>query len=102
MFKRNLINFKRFFFFQLAAYTGPILLIPMFLFAGFFVKSKAIPLYLRWASFLSLPKYGYEALLLSIYGNNRARLDCKYESGLFYCSFFTLRTNRQSFQLILT
>jgi len=66
---------------ELAAYTGPILLIPMFLFAGFFVKSKAIPLYLRWASFLSLPKYGYEALLLSIYGNNRARLDCKYESG---------------------
>ena len=41
----------------------PVLIIPFMLFAGFFVSSDNIPIFLKEFEYLSIFKYGYEALM---------------------------------------
>lgn len=48
---------------QLAVTLTPVLIIPFMLFAGFFVASDNIPWYLKEFEFLSIFKYGYQALM---------------------------------------
>lgn len=48
---------------QLAVTLTPVLIIPFMLFAGFFVSSDNIPIYLKEFEYLSIFKYGYQALL---------------------------------------
>ena len=44
---------------QLAVTLTPVLIIPFMLFAGFFVSSDKIPVYLKGFEYLSIFKYGY-------------------------------------------
>ncbi len=48
---------------QLAVTLTPVLIIPFMLFAGFFVASSSIPVFLKEFEYLSIFKYGYQALM---------------------------------------
>ena len=48
---------------QVAVTLTPVLIVPFMLFAGFFVAASTIPKWLREFEYLSIFKYGYQALL---------------------------------------
>lgn len=50
---------------QLAVTLTPVLIIPFMLFAGFFVSTDNIPIFLKEFEYLSIFKYGYTALLVN-------------------------------------
>ena len=68
---------------QLAVFMGPVTMIPIILFSGFFLTLDAIPVYLSWVSYLSYSRYSFEGLMLSVYGNGREAMHCSQP----YCHF---------------
>lgn len=50
---------------QLAVTLTPVLIIPFMLFAGFFVSTSNIPFFLKEFEYISIFKYGYNALMLN-------------------------------------
>lgn len=58
-------------------FIGPISSIPMVLLSGFFVNLKDIPVYIQWLPYISFIRYSFEGMLISIYGLDRAILDCQ-------------------------
>lgn len=54
---------------QLAVTLTPVLIIPFMLFAGFFVSSDNIPIFLKEFEYLSIFKYGYESLMHNQFDN---------------------------------
>jgi ABC-type multidrug transport system permease subunit len=65
---------------QVAVTLTPVLIIPFMLFAGFFVASSSIPYFLREFEYLSIFKYGYQALMRNEFNNN-SRFPCATENG---------------------
>lgn len=64
-------------------YIGPVTSVPIILFSGFFIKFSTMPGYLRWLSYISFVRYGFEGALISVLGYDRPRLKCSEE----YCHF---------------
>jgi len=55
---------------QVAVTLTPVLIVPFMLFAGFFVASSSIPVWLREFEYLSIFKYGYQALMINEFNEN--------------------------------
>merc|ERR1711918_103381 len=53
----------------------PVLIVPFMLFAGFFVASSSIPIWLREFEYISIYKYGYQALMRNEFNDNK-RFPC--------------------------
>jgi hypothetical protein len=47
---------------------APLLFVPQMLFAGFFIRTSQIPVFLRWAQYLCGIKYGMNLALLLEFG----------------------------------
>ncbi|XP_027195201.2 ATP-binding cassette sub-family G member 4-like [Dermatophagoides pteronyssinus] len=62
-----------------AAFAAGAIPMPMILFGGFLVKYSRMPFYMQWASWLSMMKYAFEAMITAIYGFER----CKYNYDEF-------------------
>ena len=67
---------------QLAVTLTPVLIIPFMLFAGFFVSSSNIPVFLKIFEYLSIFKYGYESLMHNQFDEYKDEVDKCAESGL--------------------
>lgn len=66
---------------QLAVTLTPVLIVPFMLFAGFFVASSNIPYWLKEFEYLSIIKYGYQALMqnqFNEYYEERGNSDAYY------------------------
>ncbi|XP_066245921.1 ATP-binding cassette subfamily G member 4 isoform X1 [Euwallacea similis] len=68
---------------QNGVFLAPVMSVPFLLFSGFFVSFDAIPVYLRWITYLSYIRYGFEGTALATYGFNRVKLQC----FVSYCHF---------------
>ncbi|KAI8422543.1 hypothetical protein MSG28_006347, partial [Choristoneura fumiferana] len=68
---------------QNGVFLAPVMSVPFLLFSGFFVSFNAIPVYLRWITYLSYIRYGFEGTALATYSFNRPNLQCHQP----YCHF---------------
>ncbi|XP_008551030.1 ATP-binding cassette subfamily G member 4 [Microplitis demolitor] len=68
---------------QNGVFLAPVMSVPFLLFSGFFVSFDAIPVYLRWITYLSYIRYGFEGTALATYGFSRSKLKCFQP----YCHF---------------
>lgn len=65
---------------QLAVALTPVLVVPMMIFAGFFVTFDKIPIYLKPIGYLSFFKYGFQCLAQNEYTD--LHLACMDETEL--------------------
>ncbi|CAG9762885.1 unnamed protein product [Ceutorhynchus assimilis] len=68
---------------QNGVFLAPVMSVPFLLFSGFFVSFDAIPIYLRWITYLSYIRYGFEGTALATYSFDRPKLQCFVN----YCHF---------------
>ncbi|XP_023216326.1 ATP-binding cassette sub-family G member 4-like [Centruroides sculpturatus] len=68
---------------QNALYLSASFIVPHILFCGFFIRFNVIPSYLKWTTYVSIFRYGFEGMLISTYSFNRTLLHCPTE----YCIF---------------
>ncbi|XP_023026989.1 ATP-binding cassette sub-family G member 1 [Leptinotarsa decemlineata] len=80
---------------QNGVFLAPVMSVPFLLFSGFFVSFDAIPIYLRWITYLSYIRYGFEGTALATYGFDRPKLDCFIK----YCHFKKPKTTLEELDM---
>lgn len=81
---------------QNGVFLAPVMSVPFLLFSGFFVSFDAIPVYLRWMTYLSYIRYGFEGTALATYGYGREKLKC-YQT---YCHFKSPTTTLEELDML--
>ncbi|XP_061730005.1 ATP-binding cassette sub-family G member 4 isoform X1 [Cydia pomonella] len=81
---------------QNGVFLAPVMSVPFLLFSGFFVSFNAIPVYLRWITYLSYIRYGFEGTALATYSFNREKLKCTQS----YCHFKNPRTTLEELDML--
>uniref|UniRef100_A0A1B0FF06 ABC transporter domain-containing protein n=1 Tax=Glossina morsitans morsitans TaxID=37546 RepID=A0A1B0FF06_GLOMM len=81
---------------QNGVFLAPVMSVPFLLFSGFFVSFDAIPKYLRWITYVSYIRYGFEGTALATYGYNREKLKC-YQT---YCHFKSPTTTLEELDML--
>ncbi|CAG9863220.1 unnamed protein product [Phyllotreta striolata] len=79
---------------QNGVFLAPVMSVPFLLFSGFFVSFDAIPIYLRWITYLSYIRYGFEGTALATYGFDRPKLKC-----FNYCHFKDPKTTLEELDM---
>lgn len=83
-------------YFQNGVFLAPVMSVPFLLFSGFFVSFDAIPVYLRWITYLSYIRYGFEGTALATYGFAREKLKCFQ----VYCHFKSPETTLEELDML--
>ncbi|EEB20292.1 ABC transporter, putative [Pediculus humanus corporis] len=81
---------------QNGVFLAPVMSVPFLLFSGFFVSFDAIPIYLRWITYLSYIRYGFEGTALATYGFGREKLKCFQ----IYCHFRNPTTTLEELDML--
>ncbi|XP_061401043.1 ATP-binding cassette sub-family G member 1-like [Musca vetustissima] len=81
---------------QNGVFLAPVMSVPFLLFSGFFVSFDAIPVYLRWITYLSYIRYGFEGTALATYGFGREKLKCHQT----YCHFKSPMTTLEELDMV--
>ncbi|XP_065204775.1 ATP-binding cassette sub-family G member 4-like isoform X2 [Planococcus citri] len=81
---------------QNGVFLAPVMSVPFLLFSGFFVSFDAIPVYLRWITYLSYIRYGFEGTAIATYGYNRTKLNCFQQ----YCHFRNPTTTLKELDMV--
>ncbi|XP_005176223.1 ATP-binding cassette sub-family G member 1 [Musca domestica] len=81
---------------QNGVFLAPVMSVPFLLFSGFFVSFDAIPVYLRWITYLSYIRYGFEGTALATYGFGREKLKC-FQT---YCHFKSPMTTLEELDMV--
>ncbi|EDV30806.2 uncharacterized protein Dana_GF15046 [Drosophila ananassae] len=81
---------------QNGVFLAPVMSVPFLLFSGFFVSFDAIPVYLRWITYLSYIRYGFEGTALATYGYGREKLRC-FQT---YCHFKSPVTTLEELDMV--
>lgn len=81
---------------QNGVFLAPVMSVPFLLFSGFFVSFDAIPVYLRWITYLSYIRYGFEGTALATYSFGREKLKCFQ----VYCHFKNPETTLEELDML--
>ncbi|GLV33102.1 uncharacterized protein CBL_10449 [Carabus blaptoides fortunei] len=81
---------------QNGVFLAPVMSVPFLLFSGFFVSFDAIPVYLRWITYLSYIRYGFEGTALATYSFGREKLKCFQ----VYCHFKSPDTTLEELDML--
>lgn len=81
---------------QNGVFLAPVMSVPFLLFSGFFVSFDAIPIYLRWITYLSYIRYGFEGTALATYAFGREKLKCHQT----YCHFKSPMTTLEELDML--
>lgn len=81
---------------QNGVFLAPVMSVPFLLFSGFFVSFDAIPVYLRWITYLSYIRYGFEGTALATYSFDRVKLKCTQQ----YCHFKSPTTTLEELDML--
>ncbi|XP_022814309.1 ATP-binding cassette sub-family G member 4-like isoform X1 [Spodoptera litura] len=81
---------------QNGVFLAPVMSVPFLLFSGFFVSFNAIPVYLRWITYLSYIRYGFEGTALATYSFDRPKLKCHQT----YCHFKNPETTLEELDML--
>lgn len=81
---------------QNGVFLAPVMSVPFLLFSGFFVSFDAIPIYLRWITYLSYIRYGFEGTALATYSFGREKLKCFQ----VYCHFKAPETTLEELDML--
>eukprot|EP00733_Pompholyxophrys_punicea_P001147 Pompholyxophrys_punicea_v1_NODE_506_length_1821_cov_8.150623.p1 type:complete len:441 gc:universal NODE_506_length_1821_cov_8.150623:390-1712(+) len=58
-----------------AVSLGPVVIIPLMLFGGFYVNTESLPVYLAWISYISVFNWGFQAISIVEYSGLVLRCD---------------------------
>lgn len=67
-----------------ATEMAPLLFVPQILFAGFFIRTSLIPVYMRWAQYLCALKYGLNLVLMNEFAASQD--SCQGEEEAINCA----------------
>ncbi|XP_059476406.1 ATP-binding cassette sub-family G member 4 [Neocloeon triangulifer] len=81
---------------QNGVFLAPVMSVPFLLFSGFFVSFDAIPIYLRWITYLSYIRYGFEGTALATYAFGREKLKCSQ----MHCHFKKPETTLEELDMV--